>query len=54
MPAQIPQPAPAAKPRFDNLALIFQEVLTVIERLRANRQPVSDAGVFRGQIRRPP
>lgn len=51
MPAQIPQPAAAPKPRFDNLALIFQEVLTVIERLRANRQPVSDAGVFRGQIR---
>src|SRR5690242_2171393 len=51
MPAQIPQPAAAPKPRFDNLALIFQEVLTVIERLRANRQPVSVAGVFRGQIR---
>jgi type VI secretion system protein ImpK len=51
MAAQIPQPGEAPKPRFDNLALIFQEVLTVIERLRADRQPVNDAGTFRGQIR---
>lgn len=37
--------------RADNLALIFQETLTVIERLRANRQKVSDPEVFRSQIR---
>ena len=37
--------------RADNLALIFQEVLTVIERLRARRQNVSDSEAFRSQIR---
>ncbi len=40
---------PARRP--DNLALIFQEVLTVIERLRAKRQTVSDSEAFRSQIR---
>lgn len=33
--------------RPQNLALLFQEVLTAIERLRANRQSVSDAEAFR-------
>ncbi len=51
MSAQTPPAAAVAKPRFENLALMFQEVLTVIERLRANRQPVSDAETFRAQIR---
>ncbi len=37
--------------RFDNMALIFQEVLTVVMRLRAGRQRVNDAEVFRSQIR---
>jgi type VI secretion system protein ImpK len=37
--------------RADNMALIFQEVLTVIVRLRAGRQRVTDAEVFRSQIR---
>ncbi len=37
--------------RADNMALIFQEVLTVIVRLRAGRQRVNDAEVFRNQIR---
>jgi type VI secretion system protein ImpK len=37
--------------RTDNLALIFQEVLTAIVRLRANRQAVSDAESFRFQMR---
>ncbi len=37
--------------RADNMALIFQEVLTVIVRLRAGRQRVSDANVFRAQLR---
>jgi type VI secretion system protein ImpK len=37
--------------RPENLAFCFQEVLTVGERLRANRQAVSDAASFRQQIR---
>jgi len=34
----------------DNLALYFQELFTAIVRLRANRQEVTDAEVFRGQV----
>jgi type VI secretion system protein ImpK len=34
----------------DNLALYFQELFTAIVRLRANRQEVNDAEVFRGQV----
>ncbi len=34
-----------------NLALIYQEVLTAIERFRANRQNVSDAESFRHHMR---
>jgi type VI secretion system protein ImpK len=41
----------AAPRRRRNIALIFQEVLTATVRLRANRQTVSDAEVFRGHIR---
>jgi type VI secretion system protein ImpK len=37
--------------RAENMAFAFQEVLTVGERLRANRQAVSDAESFRFQIR---
>jgi len=37
--------------RLDNLALLFQEVFTVIARLRAGRQRLSDAEVFRMQMR---
>jgi type VI secretion system protein ImpK len=37
--------------RAENMAFAFQEVLTVGERLRANRQAVSDAESFRHQIR---
>lgn len=40
-----PQPA-----RTENLALVFQELLTVGERLRCNRQSVADAASFRAQI----
>ena len=40
-----PQP-----PRTDNLALAFQELITVGERLRCNRQTVADAASFRAQI----
>jgi type VI secretion system protein ImpK len=38
-------------PRAENLALIFQEAITAIVRLRANRQPVTNADVFRSQMR---
>ena len=38
-------------PRTDNLALIFQEVLTAIVWLRSNRQELSDAESFRYSIR---
>jgi type VI secretion system protein ImpK len=37
--------------RAENLAFVFQEILTVGERLRANRQPVSEAEMFRQQLR---
>jgi type VI secretion system protein ImpK len=37
--------------RPENLALVFQEVLTAIVRLRTNRQVVTDAEVFRAQMR---
>lgn len=36
--------------RQGNLALVFQELLTVGERLRSNRQSVTDAASFRAQI----
>jgi type VI secretion system protein ImpK len=37
--------------RTDNLALIFQEVLTAIVRLRSNRQELTDAESFRYSMR---
>ncbi|MBM3788029.1 MAG: DotU family type IV/VI secretion system protein [Acidobacteria bacterium] len=46
--------APAAfgtERRAENLAWVFQEVFTVVERLRAGRQRVTDANAFRHQIR---
>lgn len=43
--------APPGARRPENLALVFQELLTVIVRLRSNRQPVTNAEVFRGQVR---
>lgn len=46
--------AAAANPapiRAENLALIFQELFTAIERLRSNRQAVTDAESFRHHIR---
>ncbi len=36
--------------RTDNLALAFQELITVGERLRCNRQTVADAVSFRAQV----
>jgi type VI secretion system protein ImpK len=40
-----------AQTRIENLALHFQEVLTAIVRLRANRQTVTDAESFRQHMR---
>lgn len=40
-----------ASARPDNLALLFQEVLTAIVRLRANRQSLTDAESFRYHMR---
>lgn len=37
--------------RAENLAFVFQELITVGERLRGNRQAVSDANTFRQQLR---
>ncbi len=37
--------------RPDNLALIYQEALTAVERLRANTQGVNDANAFRQHTR---
>jgi type VI secretion system protein ImpK len=42
---------PSTATRTDNLALIFQEVLTAIVRLRTNRQELSDAESFRFYMR---
>lgn len=40
----------ASNRRGENLALIFQEVLTVVARLRSKRQPVTDPQAFRSQF----
>jgi type VI secretion system protein ImpK len=42
---------PSVVRRPESLALIFQEVLTAIERLRGNRQGVTDAEAFRHHTR---
>lgn len=44
-----PTPQPTSR-RRDNLALVFQNLLTVIVRLRANRQVPSDSQAFRTQM----
>lgn len=41
----------AAPRNLENLALVFQEVLTATVRVRAHRQAVSDAESFRAQMR---
>ena len=46
--------APAAfgaERRAENLAWVFQEIFTAIERLRSSRQPVTDANAFRHQMK---
>jgi type VI secretion system protein ImpK len=42
--------AAAISPAPDNLALFFQELFTAIVRLRAGRQQVNNADVFRNQV----
>jgi type VI secretion system protein ImpK len=42
---------PTASGRTENLALVYQDVLTVIVRLRSNRQAVSHAESFRANMR---
>ncbi len=37
--------------QYDNLALVFQEALTAIERIRASREKVADPEVFRAEMR---
>jgi type VI secretion system protein ImpK len=44
---QPPEGSASGPRRPENLAFLFQEILTVIVRMRANRQPVSDAQKFR-------
>src|SRR5882762_2031973 len=44
-----PTPQPANR-RRDNLAIVFQNLLTVIVRLRANLQVINDAQAFRSQM----
>src|SRR5205823_5240421 len=48
-PQTMPMPGTTER-RPENLALAFQELLTVGERLRSHRQQVSDANAFREQI----
>jgi type VI secretion system protein ImpK len=42
--------APSGSQRTETLALIYQEVLTAIVRVRANRQTVTDSQAFRSHI----
>lgn len=50
---QTPSSAPIGTSgrRPENLALVFQELITVIERMRSGRQNVPDAASFRAQVR---
>ena len=50
-PAVIDSAAPPAASRAGHLALIVQELLTAIVRLRANRQGPTDAESFRGHLK---
>jgi type VI secretion system protein ImpK len=50
MSSQVMAPPSGAERRMENLALAFQELLTVGERLRSHRQQLTDANTFREQI----
>ena len=41
----------ASERQLDNLALVFQEALTAVERVRAAREKVADAESFRAEMR---
>jgi type VI secretion system protein ImpK len=47
----MPQASVSTGGRTDNLALIFQEILTTTVRLRSNRQVATDAEAFRSHVR---
>jgi type VI secretion system protein ImpK len=49
--ATLPGAASRQGPRRESLALVYQEILTVITRLRVNRQAVMDAGAFRNSMK---
>lgn len=51
MGAQMGTVQPPAPTGRTNLALIYQEILTVITRFRSNRQSVKDAQSFRNQVK---
>lgn len=44
-------PVSSSSRRHENLALVFQEILTAVARLRSNRQAVTDSEAFRGHMR---
>lgn len=50
-PSSIPKMATQSDRQYDNLALVFEEALTAIERIRAGREKVADAERFRGEFR---
>ena len=48
--AEQPQAATATPERSENLALVLQELITAVVRLRSGRQQVPDAEAFRRQV----
>ena len=46
-----PDPLISPQARPDRIAMLFQEMVTIVVRIRANRLPVSNAGHFREQVR---
>lgn len=44
-------PQGGARRRVENLAYLFQEIITVITRIRGDRQPVTDANKFRADMK---
>lgn len=48
--ASVRAPESSSRRRPENLALVFQEILTAIVRVRASRQAVNDAQVFRSHM----
>ncbi len=45
------EPSSGGARRQENLALVYQEILTAVVRLRTNRQAVSDSEAFRAHMR---